>query len=104
MRISDWSSDVCSSDLEDAEHDDHQETGQPAQYGADRRGDAADGAGDIVGDRLGIELETAHAMIARPFGDALDLRPHDRLQGRGLIGDMREIGSAMCRARVCNYV
>src|SRR3546814_8546669 len=103
MRISDWSSDVCSSDLE---------------HGAERRGDAPDGAGQIVGDRLGIDLEIAHAVGACPGGDTLDLRHHDLLQRRRLVGDLRareqdrpghegddrEIGSASGRERVCQYV
>src|SRR3546814_10751151 len=86
MRISDWSSDVCSSDLarldreEDAEHHDHHQAGERAEHGAERRGDAPDGAGQIVGDRLGIDLEIAHAVGACPGGDTLDLRHHDLLQ------------------------
>src|SRR3546814_5852902 len=86
MRISDWSSDVCSSDL-----------------------DAAGPAGDVV-EAVAPELrfdgsggdhdpcrgcmEPAH----HPVG------PGRRKPGSGLDVFRKQIGRASCRARVCQYV
>src|SRR3546814_9953194 len=92
MRISDWSSDVCSSDLE-AEA----EIG-PSQQGGDR-----------------VEIEQALQQVGI-IGDRID---HRHLQGaEGCLADaveidfdavadqvaVDEIGRASCRERGCQYV
>src|SRR3546814_6527415 len=80
MRISDWSSDVCSSDLAPAVF----------QFGADRPANAvgadADGAGP-----------GRRQQPRRPD------RQHQR-GGSGAGGGGYEIGRASCRERVCQYV
>src|SRR3546814_17413922 len=84
MRISDWSSDVCSSDL-DRTKDARAE--QAVTLGLER----------AVVDGFGL-LDLAEQPRTDAFGarDA-DL---DNVEGFGL----REIGRASCRGRVCQYV
>src|SRR3546814_9306848 len=83
MRISDWSSDVCSSDLEGR---------LPGDPGAEAR---------MRGQRGGIEGRDA----APGEGDAPLAQ-----EGIGLVPQAREaeaaaeIGRASCRERVCQYV
>src|SRR3546814_12420228 len=96
MRISDWSSDVCSSDLQRAI-----DIGHRHQFGS------------IVGlDRTTIEdaetgaLVEARQQVPADFGMHLgDLRRGRRAAGADcpdrLVG---EIGRATCRERVCQYV
>src|SRR3546814_11957491 len=78
MRISDWSSDVCSSDLRLEEED-----------------------GDEGGRRDGVE----GAVLQRASADADHRLDHHRQHGRF---DAEEqglpIGRASCRERVCQYV
>src|SRR3546814_11715136 len=100
MRISDWSSDVCSSDL-------HHGFGQGGAVDGDEV--AAHAA------RLGVE-EARHAFLAGA-GVALDQHggvtagdaPGQRHQaGAGIVAHRRdrrrEIGRASRRERVCQYV
>src|SRR3546814_4757129 len=76
MRISDWSSDVCSSDLM-------------------RR--AADGIAILQSRRL-MPAGKSCEVFADPRGDP-------RLSGMWLgAKEPREIGRASCRERVCQYV
>src|SRR3546814_5206836 len=75
MRISDWSSDVCSSDL------------------ADARIDARD---DRKTDRLGNEGE-------RDDDPSEDVGARGGAPGEPLLAVV-EIGRASCRERVCQYV
>src|SRR3546814_10612523 len=97
IRISDWSSDVCSSDL--------------------RQADAAE-AGLIADEGVGqiIALEIVARIAPRPAEAArqIELRLHARRHGAVRIGggevepvgrDVRavEIGRAAGRARVCPY-
>src|SRR3546814_12373525 len=91
MRISDWSSDVCSSDL------------------LVHQGDVEGG----VGQRQLIEVALAHLPVpdAGPLqigaGDGKHLtRQVDADQAIGTVRDDREheIGRASCRERVCQYV
>src|SRR3546814_4752010 len=80
MRISDWSSDVCSSDLQRL------------------------GAGLLGGKALGVRLDPGHGPAIRPCllhrgEDAVEeavAKTRDRL--------LDEIGRASCRERVCQYV
>src|SRR3546814_7950816 len=79
MRISDWSSDVCSSDLPDHQHvPDITDMGRQAKRGRSRR------AG--MEQRWPIEM----VISRRPS-------PHRRQRHE-------EIGRASCRERVCQYV
>src|SRR3546814_8477032 len=77
MRISDWSSDVCSSDL----------------FGGGDRGFGGY-RGPVPDD---YALRHGDAARARTIIDALDV-----IDGIGGAGE--EIGRASCRERVCQYV
>src|SRR3546814_9578098 len=78
MRISDWSSDVCSSDLSQGAHPSGRgRTVRPAHHAANGRT-----TGNGHTDRLGRLAE-----------------PHC-----GRIGGGPSIGGASCRERVCQYV
>src|SRR3546814_10000822 len=89
MRISDWSSDVCSSDLELQRHE-----------------EAAGGDGDAIGHRLlGEGGIAAHEQQVRGNARPLDLviePKNQRHQATGQGGV--KIGRASCRERVCQYV
>src|SRR3546814_20975280 len=86
MRISDWSSDVCSSDLEG---------GGERSHGASAD-DRARRAGLCRGDRH----RRTKRQRQKLFRDAQDL-PRYRSQDRQ---DGAEIGRASCRERGCQYV
>src|SRR3546814_5461330 len=77
MRMSDWSSDVCSSDLEVA---DGLVAVHIAELEAVERGDGAE---------LGVGLEDEVA---------------EETQVLAALGCLAEIGRASCRERVCQYV
>src|SRR3546814_14178631 len=94
MRISDWSSDVCSSDLfghiardEHREHRQHL-LEQPGVEPALRRGMARDGAANVLRSE-----DLAPYLVALP--DRRRLRSQHRIE---------HIGRASCRERVCQYV
>src|SRR3546814_14815137 len=97
MRISDWSSDVCSSDLQPLAdalaalcrlHEQVFEV--QARLGEERR---------IV-----VEVQREACRLALAFGNQrLGIRPHAE-QMRAQIGLGREIGRASWRERVCQYV
>src|SRR3546814_5515068 len=74
MRISDWSSDVCSSDLQEQGQGDEGAAGAPVRTGARAAGERACGRAQVDG-RLG--------------------RP---------VGADTQIGRASCRERVCQEV
>src|SRR3546814_9257316 len=86
MRISDWSSDVCSSDL----------AAVVARAVEGERGDVA-----VAGDRGGVGAEVLaeiEAGVGRNRG-----RVHLRVAVD--VGHLaEEIGRASCRERVCQYV
>src|SRR3546814_3594475 len=65
MRISDWSSDVCSSDLVGAKRLDDRRPDQPLDIGARR----------VVGTQLGPLLGVERALQKRAEDGGLDLRP-----------------------------
>src|SRR3546814_3837371 len=99
MRISDWSSDVCSSDLGD--HDEG--AVGPGPGGLDRRpqdrleeADVADrelGGVDPDGEPAGAGIEIIAGQRAlSPF-----VQPPGAVEGQ-------KIGRASCRGRVCRYV
>src|SRR3546814_19862995 len=78
MRISDWSSDVCSSDL----------------------GTHAFG---VASHRHGPEIEQElSASAGRPL--VVNFTPHLMPMNRGMLASIYEIGRASCRERVCPYV
>src|SRR3546814_4111819 len=87
MRISDWSSDVCSSDLEDDDRD--QPQGQPRHRQAPSEAvgqDRPEGAGCHG-------PGAADQLLAAELGE--------QIVDPGGIG---QIGRASCRERVCQYV
>src|SRR3546814_18855456 len=89
MRISDWSSDVCSSDLE-----------HPSDGG---------GARSSRGDRARVDDDGAHVAVG-PRADLEDQQcsrdgyRHDHLLGEVEAPRCLQIGRASCRERVCQYV
>src|SRR3546814_14083044 len=90
MRISDWSSDVCSSDLR-LLPEAHRLRLEPR---AERR------SGDVPGgDRRSLEADQLQLPVfpGRSAGDPA-------LAHRGGGDRRREIGRATCRERVCQYV
>src|SRR3546814_12822664 len=102
MRISDWSSDVCSSDL--LVH----RLILPERIVRRVRGDLAPEA-DLIepallregARRTGGEVKIVIVAIARP--------PFDAVVARGILFEavgqvLLEIGRASCRERVCQYV
>src|SRR3546814_20881835 len=103
MRISDWSSDVCSSDLVAPVHPQPRLAAQAAhvtdRIAEPRRADAAPACGIFVrGDahvelRLRVSPPFVHAHLVQPA--APDLRSD---------GATDEIGQASGRERVCQYV
>src|SRR3546814_14744040 len=97
MRISDWSSDVCSSDLRV----------QVVQFDRDA-GIGLLEAGDQRAERLGAQrrVEDDLALLLRRVDYRLIvLRIVFRQLGRGRAADQRkEIGRASGRERVCQYV
>src|SRR3546814_15854788 len=89
MRISDWSSDVCSSDLNG---------GQTGGFGAGQ----ALGAMAEIADRAGLRAIGADAG----FRD-VEINLHDPPLAPDRFDQQREpgqIGRASCRERVCQYV
>src|SRR3546814_16311692 len=95
MRISDWSSDVCSSDLTQS-HKDRIEGGK----GQDRRQCDEDRPDDPFHQSMSVR------RLGRSRKRKADIEdPPPRPAPRLRIGDRRfEIGRASCRERVCPYV
>src|SRR3546814_11389099 len=98
MRISDWSSDVCSSDLIDAVvvgRDAQVDRRVRACEGVEAREQPArrEGADDADLERL---AEVAVRILVERRGDAVERLGDD--------GDERTIGSESCRGRRCPYV
>src|SRR3546814_11431558 len=111
MRISDWSSDVCSSDLSRA----RQHTrGAEAQEGVvgefDRQVQAGQevGIGRAVGDRRRLHLSADELRIeARRRLDGVDDLDADIAANGGaarVVVELGQSGRASCRERVCQYV
>src|SRR3546814_14570830 len=97
MRISDWSSDVCSSDL-DGERGQHHKRGGGARA---RRWGGGGGAVAGKGRFLGVQVGPPRTVSVR----ILRL-PLPRVPGAWSRSDRGggEIGRASCRERVCQYV
>src|SRR5262249_58499361 len=88
--VSDWSSDVCSSDLEEGEEDHQGEQRQPHQA-------AGEGAEEEAGEHQGQEAgepdeEAAERLAADLVGGLQDLPAAGREEDE-------EIGRASCRGR-----
>src|SRR3546814_3652857 len=80
MRISDWSSDVCSSDLDDLARQ------------------IVGGGADLAGTRMGA---------FRAIGDSAQYGAHLRRHGVEVVAQFAvtfKIGRASCRESVCQYV
>src|SRR3546814_5885334 len=97
MRISDWSSDVCSSDLHHDEHGEQLAAGahqdDVAEAGGGQRGHGVVERVDVVLDlRIGVHLE--HVDQRRHHEDE-----HHQADDAG-----EEIGRAPCWESVCQYV
>src|SRR3546814_17850650 len=90
MRISDWSSDVCSSDLCD---DLRLDLGGAFEDVEDAR--VAEHAGDLV--LLGVAVAAVHLQRVVGVG------PGDARAQQFRHAGLDEIGRASCRERVCQY-
>src|SRR3546814_3280041 len=95
IRISDWSSDVCSSDL----------LGSSGQHGL-----ATDGLRRLVVALVQAARDLSLGVVALGSQQLVDFRAGDRHQncidggGGFLDGAIRKIGRATCRERVCQDV
>src|SRR3546814_10051514 len=104
MRISDWSSDVCSSDLRALFGDEHPDVARTLTALADLMsitGEYTKGE-PLIQEALRIRRAlygTVHADIAESIGD-LGVNYGER----GEFAQAEEIGRASCRERVCQYV
>src|SRR3546814_18111901 len=112
MRISDWSSDVCSSDLAR-----FAQGGEFFGRSAEDRGVAAFQAyhalpGGRRFDQHRVDRALVFRMAARPFADADHLGPGRNQREHAVanervvedaIGAPNQIGRASCRERVCKY-
>src|SRR3546814_5840417 len=109
MRISDWSSDVCSSDLRDLA--DYEKLAHAVRFDEATLGDKLFGPrpyaeviiGEIDGMPQGFALffHNFSTFEGKPglYLEDLFVRPEARGSGLG-----KEIGRASCRGRVCQYV
>src|SRR3546814_14464634 len=113
MRISDWSSDVCSSDL-------LRQTFRPGDAARDRAAEREyDPAFDLLTDQIGVDdppaIDRAEdpvdidalILVDRDFGKHRHHRACRLVDGaalRHLARKRRTIGRESCRDRVCQYV
>src|SRR3546814_7878306 len=94
MRISDWSSDVCSSDLPEAARHDQREGGH--RHGWKQRHRPRG---------LGDGMSEAEQQRERLPGQPPERRAEaDQVEQEGQSLQGHEIGRATCRERVCKYV
>src|SRR3546814_15956142 len=93
MRISDWSSDVCSSDLREFAADEAAVLGDLGRVVAARHIDLD------IGEAMFVEMraELLLGLGARLVGDEAQVELGDRAAGQD-----RQIGRASCRERVCH--
>src|SRR3546814_4237019 len=98
MRISDWSSDVCSSDLEVVALD---RAGKALTDGGARDVDLLAGFEDGFHGNDGARREFGQTgrIQAEFFQDAAGFGA-----GFGVVAGLRQIGRASCRERGCQYV
>src|SRR3546814_2906932 len=91
VRISDWSSDVCSSDLIVLRHGDAHHLGMVG--------------GDIADQITLLDMTAGQVARGRQHQHKAPRRPGGEPQlGGALALDRQQIGRASCRARVCQYV
>src|SRR3546814_3264091 len=98
MRIRDWSSDVCSSDLDDRGDAEMGRADAEIEI-ADRRRLGRDDV-NVDGELVGMEAERlldALQAVERVEGG-------ERMQDHAAHRVDRKIGRASCRERVCQYV
>src|SRR3546814_13809878 len=109
MRISDWSSDVCSSDLNRGAEPQRTPPGTNlpdlrGQHHRYRQGRCAppDREGHRAAESIGAEPMSNETTL----DDVLALVETWRMRSEGLsfVMDAEEIGRASCRERVCKYV
>src|SRR3546814_13249612 len=115
MRISDWSSDVCSSDLSGGVARRVQLHLRPGQHGVDEAGEhRADAGGEVVAEAEGwvlvhvgalgeLELHGVDAVRGTPMaaGDVAALEA--AVGGVAVAERLGAIGRASCRERGCQY-
>src|SRR3546814_9919705 len=98
MRISDWSSDVCSSDLRDRTQAQMQER-EAALRAADS---------DLAQRRSSLTADAYAKARSELEAEVMDLQRSQQEERRRLdqrfSQGMAEIGRASCRERVCQYV
>src|SRR3546814_2025471 len=87
MRISDWSADVCSSDLLSQRHIEHLD--RTAMRALDRLQGLQQGIDECTGEMIAIEGERPRRSVERDIAKGFD---------------RSQIGRASCRERVCPYV
>src|SRR3546814_4962370 len=102
MRISDWSSDVCSSDLREAMAKLHPIKGK--------------GSDKMTKEQQNLLIEVANHLGYAPESIAVSLKTRKQVTLRGVIENgqkivkctrkkvTEQIGRASCRDRVCQYV
>src|SRR3546814_11496877 len=115
MRISDWSSDVCSSDLKKQRTDDFENIGLgrvmralgAARFRTQNRLEPrSEGGGADAGPVMPRQIEQQGARLCIELGNA-NPPPQQRAVDIGEGVQLRrcaQTGSASCRARVCQYV
>src|SRR3546814_10133896 len=103
MRISDWSSDVCSSDLLDQVVDVAVDAVEPLEMAAD----PVFGQAAVVAHQAQVELRQQLGVVVRE--DLAEVRhlanfpqQRHRIRRGGELSD--QIGRASCRERECQYV
>src|SRR3546814_3584932 len=97
MRISDWSSDVCSSDLQRSEA--RQQRGEARQQRSEMRQQQRR--------QRGNDAQRQQRQTERQRGGTYDRNRDgriDRRWDRNRNGQVDPIGRASCRERVCQYV
>src|SRR3546814_14412210 len=102
MRISDWSSDVCSSDLVIIDRAVRRFLGKPEQRPRVDR--PADGVIHVALDEGDVAERAERAERLRTDREGQVETQFDSLQIRTGAIERGQIGSASCRERVCQYV
>src|SRR3546814_6896960 len=105
MHISDWSSDVCSSDLERLDDLAVQMAAMPKRRGFVARL-LGKGAPPPRGLYLWGSVGRGKSMLMDLFHDCVDFEPKRRVHFHEFMLEVhdRQIGRASCRERVCQYV
>src|SRR3546814_5245161 len=107
MRISDWSSDVCSSDLRFADRVVITRTAVVAFIGGPGALAAAIGAAQLARAAV-VPIVASIWLLAAGFSSATMFLVLNRgIAARGIFGAVAvppQIGRASCRERVCQYV